>query len=132
MHPDIPQPAFKQKQNEGTNLIEEGKGEKKNCKKGRKNRIEYKWMTSSPIKKTLGSADISSSSAVLRASRTVICSERRESEKRRVWLIFDKRLDNTNLLGGRRKMSDSGEGWANALSLQKKMCVLFCSSNEVE
>lgn len=92
-------------------------------------------MTSSPIKKTLGSADISSSSAVLRASRTVICSERRESEKRRVWLISDKRLDeinNTNLFGGRRKMPDSGEGRANALSLQKRVCVLLCSSYEAE
>jgi len=89
-------------------------------------------MTSSPIKKTLGSADISSSSAELRASRTVICSERHESEKRRVWFIFDKRLNennNTNLFGGGRKMSDSGEDRANALSLQKKKksvrCVLF-------
>lgn len=63
MHPDIPQPAHNTES-------EHMKGEKIKVNR------EYEWatfITSSPIKKTLWSADISSSSAEFRASLTFIC-----------------------------------------------------------
>lgn len=51
--------------------------------------------TSSPIKKTLGSADISSSIAVFKASRTVICK----------MSALQKKLDHDNVRNGAYKTS---------------------------